>query len=440
MEYQLYPKLNNRYILHINPTGGNIIPLPRIGNLGSCKYIRLNQASVDIIAQCNGRFDIKSLCLANLDIDISDISGLITLGLEEGFLDIFNQPQIGEIEIVGSKDFHSPNHFIIELTDRCNLSCLHCYRDSGSRLSNSLNIDKLTNILSQLYQGGIRSIEFTGGEPLMYYGFKDIIKKAAEYFNVIGILSNGWFLDEQLGEFLSDYKEKIFVQIDLDGPDAETHEDLRGRSGSFDKAVKAIEILAENNIFCRAAMNVYKRNFAYIQDVLLLSKSIGAKCFSSSLVMDIGRAKEIEPLSPFEISAYCELLHEFSEKYPYYYFPTVELMERLNKLPRGCGAGRNKLVLGPAGKVRFCVLMPESDVIIGDLTKTSYMGFLQQENLKIFQMLKPPDEEFCASCEHKSFCGNCIARPFELSRRFKARGIQFKCLWNEKHARLLTLP
>lgn len=439
MEYQLYPKLNNRYILHINPTGGNIIPLPRIGYLDSCKYIRLNQASVDIIAQCNGRIDIKSLCLANRDIDIDEISRLIILGLEEGFLDIFNQPQKDEIEIVGSKNFYSPSHFIIELTDKCNLSCLHCYRDSSNKLSNSLNMEKLTNILSQLYKGGIRSIEFTGGEPLMYNGFKDILKKAAEYFGVIGILSNGWFLDEQLGEFLSDYKERIFVQIDLDGPDAKIHEHLRGESGSFNKAVKAIEILAKNNIFCRAAMNVYKKNFAYIQDVLLFSKNSGAKCFSSSLVMDIGRAKEIEPLSPAEMSAYCELLHKFSETYPYYYFPTVELMERLKKLPRGCGAGQNKLVLGPMGKVRFCVLMPESDIIIGDLTKSSYIDFLQQENLKIFQKLKPPNEEFCLSCEHKSFCGNCIARPFELFRRFNARGIQFKCLWNEKHAHLLTL-
>ena len=55
----------------------------------------------------------------------------------------------------------------LELTNRCNLRCGHCYTDShpGSGHRDRLTTEDLESVLRQAYALGCRSVQFIGGEP-----------------------------------------------------------------------------------------------------------------------------------------------------------------------------------------------------------------------------------------------------------------------------------
>ena len=78
----------------------------------------------------------------------------------------------------------------IEITNRCNLSCSHCYVDNGQ----CRDMDKKTilQVIEESNRMGINRLVLTGGEPLMH----DNLFETANYAKALGIpeivlLTNG---------------------------------------------------------------------------------------------------------------------------------------------------------------------------------------------------------------------------------------------------------
>ena len=69
-------------------------------------------------------------------------------------------------------------HLDIELTERCNNACMHCYinlpaGDLGAK-QRELTTEQWKNILQQASDLGALSVRFTGGEPLLREDFMEI--------------------------------------------------------------------------------------------------------------------------------------------------------------------------------------------------------------------------------------------------------------------------
>lgn len=111
-----------------------------------------------------------------------------------------------------------------DLSDECNLRCIHCYHFRAKRTHNYkvLPIEKWRDKFVELHKSGIRRILLIGGEPAMRM---DVIKLAAEIFPFIDICSNGTI---KIGDY---YQQKIFVSID---GDREMHDYIRGK-GVYDR-------------------------------------------------------------------------------------------------------------------------------------------------------------------------------------------------------------
>ena len=63
----------------------------------------------------------------------------------------------------------------LELTQACNLRCLHCYDGCEHRsLENSLTLDEWKNIISSLKKRDFQKVILIGGEPLAYPYFQNI--------------------------------------------------------------------------------------------------------------------------------------------------------------------------------------------------------------------------------------------------------------------------
>jgi MoaA/NifB/PqqE/SkfB family radical SAM enzyme len=122
----------------------------------------------------------------------------------------------------------------LELTNRCNLACAHCYAESGVNggLSDKLSTEDYKQVLSEAYAVGCRSVQFIGGEPTLNKGLAELVRFARTIgYEFVEVFSNLTYLSEKLiGELQS---ERVAVATSVYGPEHRTHDGVTRSSGSF---------------------------------------------------------------------------------------------------------------------------------------------------------------------------------------------------------------
>lgn len=134
-----------------------------------------------------------------------------------------------------------------DITKNCNFKCKHCYSDSGRKSLNELSFQEVINIVDQLIDMEVFYIYFLGGEPLMRKDIFDILSYCSENGMVTMMSTNGWFVNPATAKQLK-ATGIHHVRVSLDGATSEVHDSIRGVSGSFDRALKALEFLGEAEI------------------------------------------------------------------------------------------------------------------------------------------------------------------------------------------------
>ena len=137
----------------------------------------------------------------------------------------------------------------IELTQKCNLKCRHCYNGSAENLKLSMTLDELIRIIDQLSDYGIEKLQFIGGEPLLVN--KTVLYKLLDYasprFKSIKIYTNGTLIDSEFAENISRYRN-IQFSISLYSFKESEHDKFTGVEGSHKKTLNAIEYLNKCNV------------------------------------------------------------------------------------------------------------------------------------------------------------------------------------------------
>ena len=135
---------------------------------------------------------------------------------------------------------------VIELTNHCNLRCLHCF-DQRHGASGYLPVDIVTKVLHDASASGYNHISFTGGEPTLHPQFSEILKLVHQEEYSFGFVSNGWTFPT-IYEKLLPYRQSLSaITFSMDGDDEETHDHPRGK-GSYKRLITAINICTANGI------------------------------------------------------------------------------------------------------------------------------------------------------------------------------------------------
>ncbi len=124
----------------------------------------------------------------------------------------------------------------------CNLRCSHCCitRLRYKTKSRFFTINDVKELSRQADEMGLAHIVITGGEPLIFPDFDDIVKAIDPQKFYITSDTNGWFLDEKRARHLKSIGvDKI--QLSLDSLSAEEHDAFRGKAGCHQRALRAID-------------------------------------------------------------------------------------------------------------------------------------------------------------------------------------------------------
>ena len=191
---------------------------------------------------------------------------------------------------------HQLTYLFWECTLRCNLNCIHCGSDCSKKaMSPDMPMEDFLKVLDSITQHVTphkTMIVLTGGEPLMR---KDLEKCGEEIYKrgyPWGMVTNGYGLTAIRFNALLNAGLRS-VTISLDGLNPETHDWFRGKSGSWDKAIEAVErVVATKDLMYDIVTCVNKRNIDDLEAIRELFIRKGVNRWRLFTVFPKGRAKE----------------------------------------------------------------------------------------------------------------------------------------------------
>lgn len=300
----------------------------------------------------------------------------------------------------------------LHMTNKCNLSCSYCYRNSSPRISIKHFGDEFIAFLKDasplMHQHA--KITFSGGEPMIHPDFFQV----AEYCHQAGLkcdlLTNGMFIDEDnVARVAANFQ---YVKISLDGATEETHALTRG--DGFDKAVRALTLLAGfPSVMVDAQMTLNQENLDDCHKLrALLPSSVRVK-FTPAMPMGRGKLEADMAIS----NATFIDVDNMTEPEAYGHKKLDQ-----NRRTFGCHAGYSNLSISDRGDVYPCHLFHSNEFKFGNIFVDSIEDIFF--SVRNYEYSREMDVEYnnprCGSCDFRYLCGGgCKANPLHAKGDFR---------------------
>ena len=181
-----------------------------------------------------------------------------------------------EAGVLPSQQLPAPLKVLFELTRQCNLGCSFCYNSSSAGARNSLSDEEALRVAEELCELEVLEGGLSGGEVLTAPERLVAVLQMLQAHGIgVVIITNGWDMTPGWAQLFADLGV-LSVQVSIDGADAEVHDRLRGRSGSWRRAVDAVGMLKQAGCYTAMGAIVTRQNFDSTEDYIDLAYYLGA--------------------------------------------------------------------------------------------------------------------------------------------------------------------
>jgi MoaA/NifB/PqqE/SkfB family radical SAM enzyme len=335
----------------------------------------------------------------------------------------------------------------IELTERCNNACLHCFinqpeHDAGVR-AREMDTAFVKDILRQAADLGCLTVRFTGGEPLLRDDFIELYLFARRLGLHVILFTNVRRMTSELAQLLARIPPGRMVEVTVYGMHAASYEAVAVAPGAFVEFWRGIELLREYNIPFVVKQSVLPPNRHEITEFEAFAATLPHMDLLPGYTMNFDlRARRDNPaknrfiqtlrLTPDETVAmlerdpnYVKGMREFCGKF----------MGSPGEKLFNCGAGHGTCV-DAYGNAQMCMLLRDPATVCnlrdgvkavpcacpdsGDRTTGDHKGSsLQYALTEFFPRLRETratNPEYlcrCAKCFLKGLCEQCPAKSWQ---------------------------
>lgn len=290
------------------------------------------------------------------------------------------------------------------LTNKCNLSCPHCYMFSGSPNQEELTTSEILTLVKNYAEAGGKRVTFSGGEPSVHKDFDKIVEEVYALGLKVRILTNGSLFDKERIMRLAHMIDSI--QISIDGFSEETNSIIRGK-GHFLKALMAVDGFIKQGVNVSVGVTPpYSLLEAHIDDYAKFAKQLGDKYGSHKILIKFSEGLlEGRDVCPTQSSnqKYFNLMQELNKKLHGSNYELVSFVHAVkqNVIMDNCMFG--VFAVCSNGDVYFCArvagLQPCANVRTTPFDEIVRLSN-EAEKATVIDNLKP-----CKSCELRYICG-----------------------------------
>lgn len=181
----------------------------------------------------------------------------------------------------------------LELTNRCNLRCVHCYAESGPETGTSdlLAFDDYVRVLDEAHRLGCRRVQFIGGEPTLNRNLERLILHASgSGFEFIEVFTNLTRLSESLLTMF--VKKKIHIATSVYSNDSNVHDSITGKSGSFFATTRNIDRVLKAGLTLRLAFIEMTENLGHAEQTFAFFRERGVHHIRHDTIRKFGRGND----------------------------------------------------------------------------------------------------------------------------------------------------
>lgn len=199
--------------------------------------------------------------------------------------------------IAANRPTRGPVHAELDLTDRCNVACYFC-NQQDLRTKESIPTPKLTTLIDELVEGGLKSVRLSGGgDPLFHRDVVNVLDHlAAKNVVVDNLTTNGVALTTEVARRLVDHKAREVI-FSLNAADAADYARMmQVKPALFDKVLDNIRNLIEvrgDSIHPSIVVQflIDRRNLHRLVDMYELGVALGPDRIGINAVLEIPRER-----------------------------------------------------------------------------------------------------------------------------------------------------
>lgn len=399
---------------------------------------RINETAAEILSLVNGKntYDdiLTSLCVKygeEKNAIKEKFDNFIELISRQYGINIVMQDSPVETNLIEmNKNVVSPMVASIEITNMCNIRCVHCYGDFGEIPCEVMDVEMVKKILTDFHNTGVRIIEITGGEATTHPQIEDIMEYAlALGFDQVSLLTNGVNISERLLRILEENKQRIYMQVDLHSLNEEYFSWFTKTPNILDKVKSNIVMLAEKGILMRVATILTPKNIDEIEDIADWVHELGIARYAISPVVSLGRANSKDKELYLDVNDAIKVeqqLQKIVSKYDNF----LNIIESDFAKQVNCGCITSQIVIDAKGHIKICTMdnLTYCNSSIGNVLEEDMKSIFEKnaEFLNTLYATKAPkmDSDECRKCEYAGFCNGCMLRGI-----IKAKERKNECLW-----------
>lgn len=330
----------------------------------------------------------------------------------------------------------------LELLPLCNMHCKMCYvrldHEDVLKQGGLLSLEKWMTIAKEMQKSGVLFLLLTGGEPLLFPGFKEIYLELQKLGMILTINTNGTLINEEWADFFAEHRPRR-INITLYGASEETYASLCQYKKGYRKTLDGIRLLKKRNIEVKINGSITKENERDLINIYQIGKKMDIPVHIDTYMspkakkgnVDAFRECRLEPEKAAYIE-YVSLKHELTkEKFIRYREKKIKEMENKKIFSDGflCMAANCSFSIDWKGNMRPCVMENRLSFSVFDYGfETAWKNVIQEAtSYKIYNK--------CRNCAYRPVCKICVASSHLEANR---DGVpEYLCRYAKKMAELL---
>ena len=327
------------------------------------------------------------------------------------------------------RTFSAPLSVFLNITNGCNLRCTYCSAESGVPAADELTTREWSGLIDELGELKVFNAVVTGGEPFVHRDSFFLLERLLMRGVAVSLNTNGTLITTDRARQLDRLGIRD-VSVSLDGTTARVNDRTRG-SGSFERALRGVEILLERNIYPHILVTVTRFNYRHVIQIAAALRGLNVASVSFNPVTRLGRGicnwsmfelgqSELEELAR-QLSTARSSLGSFVGEDLLHWF---QLPQRLERARSNAGHGRATLLPCGAAKTS-CAITADGWVLPCNNFVTYRCGNVRSESLKAIwcsermsrirrlEHIPTATGPGCQGCRYNGYCfGGCRALAY----------------------------